>query len=110
MTAACLPGRDCDDPTHRASDSRVAAGILIAVVILVALVATFVTGCAPSEPYRRADRMTFDAIAPEYSAYVAGDAGLSPKAKERRFRTLRTWDVRSSTGKPEPEPQYGEGD
>lgn len=84
--------------------------VLIVISILAALAVTFSSGCAPSEPYRRADRLTFDAIAPEYSAYVAGDAGLSAKAKERRYRTLRTWDARSSTGEPETEPKFGEGD
>lgn len=110
MSAPCDPaharsGRTLRalDAARRAENRRVAAGVLVAVAILVAIVLTF-SGCAPSEAYRRADRLTFDAIAAEYSAYVAGDAALSSKQKERRLRTLRTWDVRSATGEAEQAP------
>jgi len=41
-----------------------------------------------------ADRATFDAIAPEYSAMVAQSITLTEEQKERRFQTLRSWQAR----------------
>ena len=52
------------------------------------------TGCAmPGAAFVRAERATFDAIAPEYRAYVAADERLSPGQKDRRLRTVETWDL-----------------
>jgi len=56
------------------------------------------TGCSalapPSPDYVAADRATYDAVAPEYSAYVHADPALDPDARARRDRTLATWDAR----------------
>lgn len=54
------------------------------------------TGCTLQSGYVTADRMTFDAIAPEYRLYVAEDDTLSHEKKERRYRLVESWDARSS--------------
>lgn len=41
-----------------------------------------------------ADRLTYDAVAPEYSAYVAVDPRLTEAQKQRRFQTLRSWEAK----------------
>lgn len=51
------------------------------------------TACV-SKAYVAADRATFEAVAPEYRAYVEQDSVLDGAQKERRFRTLETWLVR----------------
>lgn len=55
-------------------------------------------GCAvlaaPQGPYVASDRATYDAIAPEYRAYVANDPNLDPDQRARRERTLDTWRAR----------------
>ena len=50
--------------------------------------------CTPTHVYLAADRATFDAVAPEYRAYVEADAALSAEQKQRRFRTVDTWQSR----------------
>jgi len=50
--------------------------------------------CAPPQVYVTADRETFNAVAPEYRAYVEADANLSDVQKERRYRTIDTWQSR----------------
>jgi hypothetical protein len=44
--------------------------------------------------YAQADRATYDAVAPEYAAYVAGDAKLTSEQRERRNRTVEMWRLR----------------
>jgi hypothetical protein len=52
-------------------------------------------GCVGPDPVQtRADRATFDAIAPEYRAYVEDDATLTEEQKARRFTTIETWENR----------------
>jgi len=60
----------------------------------------FLAGC-PSVPkeYAAADQATYDAIAPEYTAYVQADPKLTQEQKDRRLRTLQTWKVRINAGK-----------
>lgn len=53
-----------------------------------------VCGCAtPEAAFVRAERATYQAVAPEYVAYVEADPALSDEEKERRRRTVRTWDL-----------------
>jgi hypothetical protein len=42
----------------------------------------------------QAERATYDAIAPEYRAYVLRDGDLQPVQKEIRMRTLDSWNER----------------
>ena len=55
-------------------------------------------GCAalraPAPAYVAADRATYDAVAPEYAAYVGQDPALDEEERGRRARTLATWDAR----------------
>lgn len=51
------------------------------------------TSSAP-ESWVRADKATHDAIAPEYVEYVDKDASLDQAGKDRRHRTLQTWQDR----------------
>lgn len=53
------------------------------------------TSSAP-ESWVRADRATHDAIAPEYVEYVDKDATLDQAGKDRRHRTVQTWETRIS--------------
>lgn len=49
---------------------------------------------SPSRAYVASDRATYEAVAPEYAAYVDSDQDLDDAAKARRQRTLETWRVR----------------
>lgn len=51
-------------------------------------------GCRPDRAYIAADRATYDAVAPEYRTYVDSDSTLTPEQRDRRHRTLDTWDIR----------------
>jgi len=55
-------------------------------------------GCVLNKDYVKADQATFDAIAPEYRAYVESDAKLDADQKTRRLRTLESWKVRLQGG------------
>jgi hypothetical protein len=54
------------------------------------------SGCATTldGAFARADRATYDAVAPEYAAYVAGDPKLTAEQRERRHRTVELWRLR----------------
>lgn len=54
------------------------------------------SGCATTldEAYARADRATYDAVAPEYAGYVASDPKLTVEQRERRNRTVALWRLR----------------
>lgn len=61
----------------------------------IAVLCGVLAGCAGAPPvYVQADRATFDAIAPVYSAYVEADPTIDPELKARRLRTVETWRMR----------------
>lgn len=66
------------------------------------LVLSQCSGCsvlqAPAADYVAADRATYDAVAPEYAAYVEQDAALDDEARARRARTIAAWDLRIRGG------------
>lgn len=64
--------------------------------IAIALLCLFASGCTINKDYVKADKLTFDAIAPEYKAYVEKDVALDSDQKARRLRTLETWRLRIS--------------
>ena len=67
------------------------AGLLVALAAL--------TGCGSLQvSYSEADASTYAVIAPEYRAYVSSDKRLDAKAKERRYRKLRSWKARVDQG------------
>lgn len=66
------------------------AGLGILALILMACL----QGCSISDEYVKADRLTFDAISPEYRKYIEADSNLSAEEKERRIRTVETWRLR----------------
>ncbi len=61
-----------------------------------ALCLTLCCSCV-SKVYIEADRATYQAIEPEYRAYVMKDVDLTQEQKERRFLTLQTWLQRIET-------------
>jgi hypothetical protein len=69
-----------------------------ALLALGALAASSSGGCAaltgPGGPYVAADRATFDAVAPEYRAYVDHDPALDAEQRQRRHRTIDLWRLR----------------
>lgn len=70
--------------------------------LTIAAVALMLPGCAlfqsgPSEAYIRADRITHDAIAPEYRAYVEADPTLDEGQKEARRLNVESWGLRLET-------------
>jgi len=52
------------------------------------------SSCTPPAVYTKADRATFDSIAPEYRDYVLGDASLSQPARDLRLLNVETWRKR----------------
>jgi 4-amino-4-deoxy-L-arabinose transferase-like glycosyltransferase len=54
------------------------------------------SGCTTTlaDGFAQADRATYDAVAPEYAAYVAGDPKLTVEQRERRNRTVEMWRLR----------------
>ncbi len=55
-------------------------------------------GCSLQKAYVKADRQTYEAIAPEYLRYVRADKSLSDAQKRRREAKVRSWDARTSEG------------
>lgn len=53
-------------------------------------------GCVVDKEYVKADRLTFDAIAPDYVKYVEADPALDQEQKDRRKRTIESWKLRIS--------------
>ena len=67
------------------------------------------SGCVtPRSAYVQADRLTYDAVAPEYGAYVEADPGLSDEQKARRRRTLDAWGTRLERAEADSEEPAGE--
>ena len=64
--------------------------------LLILLVLT--CGCSLQDAYVNADRLTYQAVAPEYRAYVKADEKLDDEQKARRERTVDAWAVRVTEG------------
>ena len=81
----------------RPQDWRMNAALPFAPILLLLLLSQS-SGCSalrvPAPDYVAADRATYDAVAPEYSAYVHADPSLDADEVARRDRTLQTWDAR----------------
>jgi len=61
----------------------------ICVLFVMALTVLFgMVGCAPSRASIESSRTFYDAVTPEYRAYVEGDEGLTDEQKARRARLL----------------------
>jgi hypothetical protein len=88
----------------RAKPTRVAARRARARAMLGLISASVLFACcgcsalqslrAPGGAYVAADRATYEALAPEYAAYVAADPALADDERARRTRTLQTWRMR----------------
>ena len=48
----------------------------------------------PGAAYVKADRETFNAVAPDFQVYVLADPLLSQEQKDRRLLTIETWRKR----------------
>ena len=62
------------------------------------VVLLFVCGGCVS-PNTQAELETFNAIAPEYTLYVEGDATLTAEQKQLRYDTVETWRRRIGESK-----------
>ena len=99
----------------RAQDWRMNAALPFAPILLL-LPLSQSTGCSafqlPAADYVAADRATYEAVAPEYGAYVRADGSLDPEQKARRDRTVASWDarIRAAEGAEEVEETRGQGD
>ncbi|QDP57175.1 MAG: hypothetical protein Unbinned7015contig1001_12 [Prokaryotic dsDNA virus sp.] len=51
-------------------------------------------GISVADAYVKADKATYDAIVPEYRAYVEADEDLDEPSKKSRLRLLSTWKLR----------------
>lgn len=47
--------------------------------------------CAPEAGFVESQRLTYEAIAPEYRRYVDEDGTLSSGQRKRRYRTIEGW-------------------
>lgn len=61
---------------------------------LALLLLLVISGCAVQEKYVMADRLTYQAVSPEYMDYVEGDPTLTDEQRDRRRRTVYSWDAR----------------
>ena len=52
---------------------------------------SLLASCGVPKAYLVADRLTYEAIAPDYNAYVMADEGLSPRDRVIYIRTLTIW-------------------
>jgi hypothetical protein len=59
------------------------------------------TGCALNQEYVKADRLTYEAVAPAYLKYLDADPALDQEQKDRRKRTVETWKLRISKAEEE---------
>jgi len=73
-------------------------GVMRSIVFVSSLL--WLTGCVVQKDYVAADKATFDAIGPEYRAYVESDPKLDQDQKARRLRTLESWKIRLQGGTP----------
>jgi 4-amino-4-deoxy-L-arabinose transferase-like glycosyltransferase len=76
--------------TRRIGQKPLAVGLVA--ILLVSSGCNVLT--EPAGPYVAADRATYDAIAPEYRQYVAGDSALDADERTRRERTVELWRLR----------------
>lgn len=53
-----------------------------------------ILGPSPAATYVAADRATFEAVGPEYAAYVHADPSLDDDERARRDRTVQSWRLR----------------
>lgn len=60
----------------------------------IALFALAACGCAPSKAYVEADRLTYEAVAPEYLRYVEADPALSADQRQLRRDNVEAWAIR----------------
>ena len=51
-------------------------------------------GMSVADAYLKADRATYDVIAPAYRIYVEADENLDPAAKAARMRFVDSWQIR----------------
>lgn len=66
---------------------------------LILILPLFLTGCAAltssaPESWVRADRQTFDAVAPYHRDYIKNDATLNEDQKATNLRTVDAWETR----------------
>jgi len=97
------PAAQPDAPRAAGTNPDIAGGSRVASLAGAAAglwLAAIAAGCAPDSAYVAADRATFDAIAPEYAAYVSADPALDDARRSRRLRTLQAWRVRLEQADP----------
>jgi hypothetical protein len=58
---------------------------------IVLLAVLSLSACTAPVPFVVASRATYDAIAPEYLAYIEADANLAESSKQTRRNTLARW-------------------
>lgn len=49
-------------------------------------------GC--TMPPTQAELLTFQAVAPEYAAYIVGDPNMPPDGVQRRLDLIESWRIR----------------
>ncbi len=66
--------------------------------LIPALLILVACSCRGPDPILvKAQRATYDAVAPDYLTYVDADPALSTEQRERRRRTVETWRLRVET-------------
>ena len=63
-------------------------------LLLCFLLPILAASCSPQEAYVKADRLTYEAIAPAHSLYLENDTLLTEETRARRKRTLEAWKLR----------------
>lgn len=60
----------------------------------IAFLALLFVGCNVQQEYVKADKATYDVIAPDYLKYVEADANLTDDQKQSKKDTVATWRLR----------------
>lgn len=69
-------------------------------ILMVVMLATlpsckfFARAASTPESWVRADRATFEVVAPDYTMYIEMDPSLPPLEKKAKIEMLRSWSVR----------------
>ncbi|MBK9975397.1 MAG: hypothetical protein IPP14_11560 [Planctomycetes bacterium] len=83
---------DNPPPTDRRRER--AALLLFVLVLVLGPLLALLCGCTVQGEYVKADRATYNAVAPRQARYIEADSSLTDEQRDQGLTTLKTWDLR----------------